>query len=103
MHADELPVDVALARALLEDQFPEWADLQLERVASFGTDNALFRLGGDMVVRLPRIEWATRDIEKDARWLEQLRPLWGIYRWLDGENPVVGAIARPKELARDIG
>src|SRR5205814_3342986 len=75
MHADELPVDVALARALLEDQFPEWADLQLERVASFGTDNALFRLGGDMVGRLPRIEWATRDIEKDARWLEQLRPL----------------------------
>jgi aminoglycoside phosphotransferase (APT) family kinase protein len=124
MHAEELPVDAALVRSLLEEQFPGWAGLRLERVQSFGTDNALYRLGDDMVVRLPRIEWATRDIEKDARWLEQLRPLlpleiprllatgtpgkrypwtWGIYRWLKGENPVVGAIARPKELARDVG
>jgi aminoglycoside phosphotransferase (APT) family kinase protein len=124
MHADELPVDAALVRSLLEEQFPEWAGLRVERVPSFGTDNALYRLGDQMVVRLPRIEWATRDIEKDARWLEQLRPLlpleipqllatgtpgegypwtWGIYRWLEGENPVVGAIARPRELARDVG
>jgi aminoglycoside phosphotransferase (APT) family kinase protein len=124
MHADEMPIDAALVRALLEAQFPEWADLPLGRVASFGTDNVLYRLGDDMVVRLPRIEWATRDIEKDARWLEQLRPLvpveiphllgtgvpadaypwtWGIYRWLEGENPVVGVIGRPEELARDVG
>jgi aminoglycoside phosphotransferase (APT) family kinase protein len=124
MHTDELPVDARLVRALLEEQFPEWAGLSLERVPSFGTDNALYRLGPDMVVRLPRIEWATRDIEKDARWLEQLRRLlpveiprllataapsdgypwtWGIYHWLEGENPVVGAVARPEELARDVG
>jgi aminoglycoside phosphotransferase (APT) family kinase protein len=124
MHADELPVDAALVRSLLGEQFPDWAGLTVERVPSFGTDNVLYRLGHDKVVRLPRIEWATRDIEKDARWLEQLRPLlpleipqllatgrpgpgypwtWGIYRWLDGENPVVGAIARPRELAHDVG
>jgi aminoglycoside phosphotransferase (APT) family kinase protein len=124
MHADELPIDAPLVRALLTEQFPEWAGLSLDRVRSFGTDNALYRLGADMVVRLPRIEWATRDIDKDARWLEQLRPLlpvelpellatgvpgdgypwtWGIYRWLEGENPVVGAIARVEELARDVG
>lgn len=124
MHADELPIDVPLVRALLEEQFPEWAGLSLARVPSFGTDNALYRLGADMVVRLPRIAWATRDIEKDARWLEQLRPLlpveiprllgtgvpaegypwtWGIYRWLEGENPVVGGIVRPERLARDVG
>jgi aminoglycoside phosphotransferase (APT) family kinase protein len=124
MHADEVPVDAALVRSLLDGQFPEWAGLRLERVPSFGTDNFLYRLGDDMVVRLPRLEWATRDIEKDARWVEQLRPLvsveipellatgtpgerfpwtWGIYRWLEGENPVVGAIARPDELARDVG
>src|SRR5438034_3866223 len=124
MHADELPVDATLVRSLLEEQFPDWAGLSVERVPSFGTDNALFRLGDEMVVRLPRIEWATRDIEKDARWLEQLRPslpveipqllatgtpgggypwTWGIYRWLEGENPIVGAIARPEELAHDIG
>jgi aminoglycoside phosphotransferase (APT) family kinase protein len=123
MHADEVHTDAGIVRRLLSAQFPHWSELPIERVPSFGTDNALYRLGS-MVVRLPRIEWATRDIEKDARWLEQLRPLvpveipellargapgegypwtWGIYRWLEGENPAVGAIARPDELARDVG
>jgi aminoglycoside phosphotransferase (APT) family kinase protein len=124
MHADEVHTDGALVRRLLRAQFPHWSELTVERVPSFGTDHALYRLGDDLVVRLPRIDWATRDIEKDARWLEQLRPLlpvdipellatgapgdgypytWGIYRWLPGENPVVGAIAQPEELARDAG
>jgi aminoglycoside phosphotransferase (APT) family kinase protein len=124
MHADEVPTDAGLVRSLLEQQFPAWAALPIERVESFGTDNALYRLGGDRVVRLPRIAWATRDIEKDADWLDRLRPLvpveipellavgepshgypwtWGIYRWLEGENPVVGAIARADELARASG
>ena len=123
MHADEVQTDAGIVRRLLSAQFPHWSELPIERVPSFGTDNALYRLGS-MVVRLPRIEWATRDIEKDSRWLEQLRPLvpveipellatgapgegypwtWGIYRWLEGENPVVGAIARPDELAREVG
>jgi phosphotransferase family enzyme len=74
MHADEVHTDAGIVRRLLSAQFPHWSELPIERVPSFGTDNALYRLGS-MVVRLPRIEWATRDIEKDARWLEQLRPL----------------------------
>jgi aminoglycoside phosphotransferase (APT) family kinase protein len=124
MHADEIETDAALVRRLLMAQFPQWSGLRVERVASFGTDNALYRLGDDMVVRLPRIHWAARDIEKDALWLEQLRPFvplaipqqlatgtpgagfpwqWAIYRWLEGQNPIVGAVERPEELARDIG
>jgi aminoglycoside phosphotransferase (APT) family kinase protein len=124
MHADEVHTDAGLVRRLLTAQFPHWSDLPIERVASFGTDNALYRVGSELVVRLPRIDWAIRDIEKDGKWLEQLRPLlpvelpellatgtpgegypwtWGIYRWLEGENPVVGAIAQPDELARDVG
>jgi aminoglycoside phosphotransferase (APT) family kinase protein len=111
MHADELTVEVPLVRALLEEQFPQWAKLSLERVRSIGTDNALYRLGAAMVVRLPRIEWATRGIDKDFRWLPALAsrlpvaipaPLargrpgagfpweWGVYSWLPGENPDLG-------------
>jgi aminoglycoside phosphotransferase (APT) family kinase protein len=52
MHIDELDIDKSLVRRLLE-QFPQWADLPLEPVPSAGTDNALYRLGDDMVVRLP--------------------------------------------------
>ena len=56
MHEDELDIDDALVRGLLRAQQPQWADLPLRRVVSSGTDNAMFRLGDDMVARLPRIE-----------------------------------------------
>lgn len=123
MHADELLTDVPLVRRLLAAQFPEWAALPIERIPSSGTDNALYRLGNDMVVRLPRIDWAAKDVQTDARWLPVLAPLlpvelpevlahgrpaerypwdWGVYKWLEGENPVVGSLVRPEVLARDI-
>lgn len=38
MHADEVHTDVPLVRRLLAAQFPQWADLPLERVPSGGTD-----------------------------------------------------------------
>lgn len=122
MHADEVETDVSLVRRLVDGQFPRWADLPLERVASFGTDNALYRLGDDMVVRLPRIHWAVGGVEKDLRWLPALRPLlpfeipeplakgapadgypwaWGVYRWLEGEDATVDH--DPELLARDVG
>src|SRR2546423_1922908 len=75
MHADEVETDAGLVRRLLSAQFPQWSGLRVERVPSFGTDNALYRLGDDMVVRLPRIDWAASDIDKDARWLDQLGPV----------------------------
>jgi len=124
MHADELQTDVSLVRRLLAGQFPEWAELPIERVASSGTDNALYRLGNELVVRLPRIDWATGQVEKDSTWLPRLAPLlpfaipellargvpaegypwtWGVYRWLPGETPDVDAIADPEALARDVG
>jgi aminoglycoside phosphotransferase (APT) family kinase protein len=108
MHADELHTDAALVRRLLAAQLPHWAELPIERVPSSGTVNALYRLGSDMVVRLPRISGGTGGIDKDFEWLPRLAPLlpvrvpvplakgepaegypwrWGVYRWLDGENP----------------
>ena len=121
MHADELLIEIPQVRRLLEEQFPEWAELPLERVPSMGTDNALYRLGDELVVRLPRIEWATSGIEKDFRWLPLLAPRlpvavpaplargrpgaafpweWGVYSWLPGENPALGSGG--VELALDL-
>ena len=121
MHEGELPTDAGLVRTLVEQQFPKWAGLRIERVPSSGTDNALYRLGEDLVVRLPRIEWAAGGIGKDFRWLPELAPLlpvpvpaplargrpaagfpweWGIYSWLPGENPVPGS--GDVELALDL-
>ncbi len=107
MHADEVPIEPALVGRLLAAQFPQWATLPLVPVPSAGTDNALFRLGDELVVRLPRIAWAVGQAQKEAHWLPRLAPHlpltiptpvaggnagddfpwpWSIYRWLDGET-----------------
>src|SRR6266849_7666277 len=74
MHADEIDIDSSLVTRLLADQFPQWAHLPVESVPSAGTDNALFRLGADLAVRLPRIAGAAGQVEKDQRWLPGLAP-----------------------------
>jgi aminoglycoside phosphotransferase (APT) family kinase protein len=105
MHPDEVRVDDALVRALLREQFPQWADEPLARIADSGTDNAIYRLGSIMGVRLPRIHWAEAQIDKECRWLGRLSvglplpvpvPLahgqpghgypfpWLVYPWLRG-------------------
>lgn len=57
MHENEFEVTEGLVRALLKRQCPKWSNLPLNRVKSSGTDNALFRLGNEYIIRLPRIEW----------------------------------------------
>lgn len=53
MHADQLPMTVDMVRALVAEQFPRWRSLPIERVSTAGTVNALFRLGNELVIRLP--------------------------------------------------
>ena len=106
MHTDEVHIDVSLVRRLLAAQFPQWADLRIEPVPSAGTVNAIYRLGDDMTVRLPRVQRYVRDLEKEYDWLPKLAPhlplaiperlaigdpgegyewRWCVYRWLKGE------------------
>ncbi len=123
MHSDELFTDPELVSRLLTAQFPQWAMLPIQRVASAGTDNALYRLGDELVVRLPRIHWAVGQVEKEQRWLPKLAqqlplavptPLvmgvpsegypwhWSVYRWLDGENATLDQLTDPCEAARTL-
>src|SRR3989440_6045039 len=74
MHVGEADTDASLVRRLLVAQFPQWADLHIEPVPSAGTDNALYRLGDDMAVRLPRIERVVAQVEKEHKWLTKLAP-----------------------------
>jgi aminoglycoside phosphotransferase (APT) family kinase protein len=120
MHADEVETDALLVRRLLAAQFPEWADLPIAPVLSAGTDNALYRLGDDKVVRLPRIHWAVEQVEKEQEWLPRLAPRlplaipvplgkgvpgagypypWSVYRWLGGENATLDRLANPRQAA----
>ena len=123
MHVDEVDTDVSLVRRLLAAQFPHWADMPIEPVPSAGTDNAIYRLGDDMAVRLPRIDWAIEQVHKEHEWLPRLAPLlpldipvplakgapgdgypwhWSIYRWLEGEEATVETIADMHQAAPDI-
>jgi aminoglycoside phosphotransferase (APT) family kinase protein len=123
MHANEVSTDAALVGRLLETQFPQWADLPIEPVASAGTENALCRLGDELAVRLPRIEWAIGQVEVEHKWMSRLAPFlplaipdplekgvpgegypwhWSIYRWLEGENVTINRIADPCQAAVDL-
>jgi aminoglycoside phosphotransferase (APT) family kinase protein len=122
MHADEVPSDVHLVRRLLALQFPQWADLPIAHVPSSGTVNALYRLGDDMVMRIPRMAWG-QGMGEELEWLPKLTPLlpaevpvpiavgepaegypwaWGVYPWLEGEIPEVERFAGSVALALDL-
>ena len=72
MHDNELETDVSLVGRLLTKQFPQWAQLPLIPVVFAGTDNVPYRLGDDMVGRLPRIDWAVDNAHKEHYWLPRL-------------------------------
>ncbi|MEU0406498.1 aminoglycoside phosphotransferase family protein [Streptomyces griseorubiginosus] len=124
MHADELDIDGELVSGLIADQFPHWAELPVSRVDSDGTDNAMFRLGDDMVVRLPRLPGGGHQVEFEHRWLPRLAPRlplavpeplakgapgrgyalpWGVYRWLDGDNAYDSPITELADAAVELG
>ena len=126
MHKGEVDLDADIVRALLTQQRAELADLPLRRVASTGTVNALFRLGDELVVRLPLVEEWSADIDHEWQWLPWLsdritslrlpepvfkgRPnarypfAWSIYRWIEGapydEKLVDDEAAAARALAR---
>ncbi|MEP6478600.1 MAG: aminoglycoside phosphotransferase family protein [Rhodoglobus sp.] len=69
----ELDLDERLVAQLIRDQFPEFARLDLSAPLN-GWDNAMFRLGPELVVRLPRRLLAAPLIENEQRWLPVLAP-----------------------------
>jgi aminoglycoside phosphotransferase (APT) family kinase protein len=117
------PVTEELARRLVAAQFPRWSDLPVEPVANGGWDNWTFRLGADMVVRLPSASEYAQAVEKEHRWLPTLGPqlplptpvplakgepsteyphAWSIYGWLDGVTASADRLAEPVRFALDL-
>lgn len=68
LHADELPIDAGLVRRLVDRAFPELAALPLRPAAGSGSSNALFHLGEELLVRLPRQPGGGPGIVKESRW-----------------------------------
>lgn len=119
MHTDEVQTNVGLVRRLIDTQFPQWAGRPLTPVSSAGTDNAIYRLGANMCVRLPRRPSAAKLVDKECTWLPTLKPLplvipdplgkgepaegypwpWSVFSWIEGETATIDRIADPAQAA----
>jgi len=123
MTDDRFPIAPALARQLIDSQFPQWSGLPIRRVDIDGWDNRSFRLGDTMKIRMPSAARYAPQVEKEYRWLPGLaehlplaipRPLaigtpgpgypwhWSIQSWIDGETVSRSRIADPSQLAADL-
>lgn len=102
----EVDIDVALVRSLLQSQHPDLAHLPIQPAAA-GWDNAMFRLGEQWAVRLPRRKLGATLIQKEQTWLPAIAPrltlptpvpirlgvpitdypwCWSIVPWIAGET-----------------
>jgi aminoglycoside phosphotransferase (APT) family kinase protein len=73
MPAAEVEVSADLVRRLLADQHPDLARLPVEFLAN-GWDNELYRVGDELVARLPRRALGAQIITNEQRWLPGLAP-----------------------------
>jgi aminoglycoside phosphotransferase (APT) family kinase protein len=69
--ASEFEIDTMLVSCLLKDQHPDLAHLPIDAVDA-GWDNAMFRLGDRLSVRLPRRKVAAALIKHEQIWLPVL-------------------------------
>jgi aminoglycoside phosphotransferase (APT) family kinase protein len=123
LHADEVDIDGQLVGGLVATQFPQFAELPVEAVASTGTVNAIYRLGDNLCVRLPRSQRWVSDLGKELEWLPELAPRlslavpepvargepgagypyeWAIYRWLEGNTFATDRVDDQRQVATDL-
>ena len=110
--AAEVEIDVQMVEALLTNQHPDLSGLPVRAVTS-GWDNAIYRLGDDYALRLPRRAQAAALVLHEQRWLPMLQghlpvqvpvPLrvgvpqggypwhWSIVPWLCGDTADVAPL-----------
>ncbi|KTS85344.1 hypothetical protein NS183_13015 [Microbacterium testaceum] len=117
-------IDAALVRRLVREQFPGWAGRAVTPMVESGNDHRTFRLGDDLLARLPADVAYVPQVEKEQRWLPRLAPHlplpiptvagrgrasdpfpapWSVYQWIAGRRPdpavLPGDIALAENLA----
>lgn len=121
--AAEVEIDETLVRSLLADQHPDLAMLDLAPIG-YGWDNALWRLGDNLVVRLPRRALAAPILVHEQTWLPLLAPRlplpvpvpvrigqptegypwrWSIVPWLVGSPADRSPVRHPEDAAGRLG
>ncbi|PLT29454.1 aminoglycoside phosphotransferase family protein [Peribacillus deserti] len=119
-----LIINIELVSSLINEQFPEWSNLNITPVKNGGNDNRTFHLGEHMSVRLPSSAGYAPQVEKEQMWLPILAeklslpipiPIakgnpnenypwsWSIYKWLQGEPLSHNNIENLNHIAKDLG
>jgi len=103
----QLDITRALAYKLITEQFPEYAHLPVLEVEKQGHDNRTYRLGNDMLIRMPTAESYALKVPIEQELLPKLAPHlnvnipvlikmgmssknypypFSIYKWLEGTS-----------------
>ena len=116
-------IDVTVARELVNSQFPHWSSHAVTRLEDEGWCNRTFRLGDNMLIRLPRHQAYAAQVEKEASWLPKLShylPLqipqalalgapssnypfhWSVCGWIEGQTARPENVKDMSHLAREL-
>ena len=122
LHEGELPIDETVVVSLLREQCPEWAAMPLAP-AGAGTDNVMFRLADELLVRMPRTAGNATSLRKEREWMPRLAPElplripepvhagspsaaypleWSVYRWIDGRAPSESSVQDWRAFGADL-
>ena len=123
MHQGEIEINTSLVRQLLTEQFPHLVERTITLVQSTGTVNAIYRLGDDLYVRLPRLaKWAD-SLKREWHWLPRIAPHvslaipqpvargkptmifpfpWALYRWIEGASYQDDLVNNERQAAHDL-
>jgi aminoglycoside phosphotransferase (APT) family kinase protein len=107
-----IQIDLAIVKQLIIDQCHQYSNLLITPLETYGTSHALYRLGNDYLIRLPKIDWensnCNRDTLNEFHITNHLSPIlditistpiflgnpcqyyqyyWSIIKWHDGDTP----------------
>ena len=115
----DVTIDSSLVLALLQEQQPDLVHLPLIEIGE-GWDNKLFRLGDELIVRVPRRAASAALIELEQHWLPRLArrlplpvpvPLrvghpgsgfpwsWSVVPWFPGQSALLESVEDPATAA----
>lgn len=120
-----IEITLSLIRYLVKEQFPAWSSLEITPVEKCGNDNRTFRLGNEMLVRVPSAPGYAPQVLKEQEWLPKIAPHlplevpkpiglgtpcehfpwhWSIYEWIEGKslNELPTGVVDPASIARDL-
>lgn len=127
MHDDQVHIDAGIVRGMIIDQFPDYRHEPIEKLATTGTVNAIFRIGSGVAARFPLRAMKPAEcadmLRQEAAAMTEFakhspfatpRPLrlghpsalypmpWAVQSWIEGDVATPNGLATSTAFALDI-